>query len=102
MEPTQEQIEAMQAADRARTVLNDPLVSGALASIESTITAQWMALDVENKGQAEELKRLLWAARQFRAIFEVTVAGGEVARNELLNASTMAIRAESARKRVYG
>jgi hypothetical protein len=102
MEPNEQQLEAMQAADRAKTVLDDPLVQGALAQIERTVVESWAALGVENRAQAEELKRLHWAAKQFRAIFEVTIAGGTVAHNELLNASTMEIRAEAAKRRLYG
>lgn len=102
MEPTDAQIQAMQAADRAKSVLDDPLVSQALADIEQAVIEQWAALGVENKTQAEELKRLLWAAKQFRSIFEVTVAGGSVARNELLNADHMQARQAAARQRIYG
>lgn len=102
MEPTPQQLEAIQAADAARMVLDNPLISRALADIEQAVIEQWAALGVENKAQAEELKRLLWAAKQFRSIFEVTIAGGTVARNELLNASTMEIRRDAALRRIYG
>ena len=102
MEPTPEQIQAMQAADAARMVLENPLVAQALDTVEQTIVDQWIALGVENRTQAEELKRLLWAAKQFRSIFEVTIAGGTVAKNELLNAETMQVRQEAARRRIYG
>lgn len=102
MEPTQEQIQAMQAAEQARRVLEDPLVAQALDAIEQTIVEQWVALGVENRSQAEELKRLLWAAKQFRSIFEVTIAGGSVAKNELLLQENMEIKAEAAKRRIYG
>ena len=102
MEPTQEQIQAMQAAEQARRVLEDPLVAQALDTIEQTVIEQWVALGVENRTQAEELKRLLWAAKQFRSIFEVTIAGGSVAKNELLMQQNMEIKAEAARRRIYG
>lgn len=102
MEPTQEQIQAMQAADAARRVLENPLVARALDQVEQTIVEQWKALGVENRPQAEELKRLLWAAKQFRSIFEVTIAGGNVAKNELLLQQNMEIKAQAARERIYG
>lgn len=101
MEPTDKQIEAMQAADRARAVLDDPLVRDALDQIERAVIDQWAALGVENKAQAEELKRLLWAAKQFRAIFETTIAGGDMERQSLLDANRMEMRREVARRRLY-
>lgn len=94
--------EQIQRAERAKLMLEDPMISQALADIEAAIMGQWADLAVENKAQAEELKRLLWAAKQFRSFFEVTIAGAAVAKNELLNAETMKIRAEAARKRIYG
>lgn len=102
MEPTPQQIEAMRAADAARLVLDNPLVSKALSDLEQAVIEQWVALGVENRAQAEELKRLLWAAKQFRAVFEVTIAGGSVARNELLNADQMQVRHQAMRNRIYG
>ena len=89
------------AGERAKLLLDDPDIKAALAEIEGTITAQWADLSVENKAQAEELKRLLWAAKQFRAIFEVTVSGGHFAKNELL-AENAQIRADAARNRIHG
>ncbi len=94
--------EQIQLAERARLLLDDPMIKGALDDIEQAILGQWSDLAVENKAQAEELKRLLWAAKQFRSIFEVRIAGAAVAKNELLNAETMKIRADAARKRIYG
>lgn len=102
MEPTPQQIQAMAAADAARMVLENPLISSALDTIEQTVIEQWVALGVENRAQAEELKRLLWAAKQFRAVFEVTIAGGSVAKNELLNAEHMQVRHNAMRNHIYG
>lgn len=94
--------EAIRRAEHAQLLLDDPMVKGALAQIKETIVGAWAELAVENKAQAEELKRLLWAAKQFESIFEVTISGGTVARNELLNESTMKIRAEAAKRKLYG
>jgi hypothetical protein len=94
--------EQIARADRARLLYDDPMIKEALAEMKAAIVGQWSDLGVENKAQAEELKRLLWAAQQFESIFTVTISGGTVALNELLNASTMQIRAEAARKRMYG
>ena len=94
--------EAVRAAEQAKMVLDNPMVQSALTEIESAVIDQWRSVSVQDKDQAEELKRLLWAAQQFRAIFEVTIGGGVVAKNELLNASTMLIRAEASKRRIYG
>lgn len=94
--------EAIRRGERARLLLDDDLVKDALAEIEQTIIDQWRELSIENKAQAEELKRLMWAAKQFRAIFEVTISGATVAKNELLNDTTMQIRAEAAKRKLYG
>lgn len=96
--------EEIQLGERAKAILDDPMVKQAFADLEGTIIGQWCSLGVENKAQAEELKRLLWAAQQFKAIFEVTIAGSVVAKNELSNVETMKIRAEAAKERIryYG
>ena len=94
--------DAIRRGERARLLLDDDLVKDAFAEIEQTITAQWIELSIENKAQAEELKRLMWAAKQFKAIFEVTISGATVAKNELLNDTTMQIRAEAAKRKLYG
>jgi hypothetical protein len=89
------------AGERAKLLLEDSDIKAAFAQIEGAIVEQWADLAVENKAQAEELKRLLWAARQFKSIFEVTIAGGHFAKNELL-ADNAHIRAEAARNRING
>lgn len=94
--------EAIRRGDAAKLVLDNDLVKEAFAEIEQTIIDQWRDLSIENKAQAEELKRLMWAAKQFKAIFEVTISGAVVARNELLNDTTMQIRADAAKRKLYG
>lgn len=94
--------EQIALADRARLLLEDPLMISAFADMEQAIVGQWMELGIENKEQAEELKRLLWAAQQLKSIFMVTISGGTVAKNELLNRQTMEIKAEAAKRRIYG
>jgi hypothetical protein len=93
--------EQIARADRAKLLYEDPLIQEALADMKAAIIGQWTELGIENKAQAEELKRLLWATQQFESIFTVTIGGGTVARNELLADATRQ-RAEAARKRIYG
>ena len=94
--------EQIQRAEHAKRILDDELVKGALSEIKQAVIDQWTTLGVENKAQAEELKRLLWAAQQFEAIFESLIAGAAVARNELLLTENMNIKREAAKGRLYG
>ena len=87
-------------AEQAKRILSDELFQSSFVEVEAAIIGQWCDLGVENKSQAEELKRLLWAAKQFRAIFESTIAGAQVAKNELLSAESMQIKREAALERV--
>lgn len=92
----------VKAASRAKAILEDDLVVDALNTLESAVVAQWSELSVSNKEQAEELKRLLWAAQQFKSVFTVLMAGGQVAQNELLKREHMNIKKEAALRRIYG
>jgi hypothetical protein len=94
----QEQIDR---AEQAKLLYEHPMLQEALADMKGAIIGQWTELGIENKAQAEELKRLLWAVQQFESIFTVTISGAAVARNELLADATKQ-RAEAARKRMYG
>lgn len=94
--------EEIQRGEHAKRILDDDLVKMALDEIEQAVIAQWRALGVENKTQAEELKRLLWASQQFRAIFESLIAGATVARSELLMRENMEIKRDAAKGKLNG
>jgi hypothetical protein len=93
--------EQIAQGDHAKRILEDPLVKEALADIKAAIIEQWVSLGVENDAQAKELKRLLWAADQFAAIFESRVAGATIARQELHMRENMEIKREAAKGRLY-
>lgn len=93
--------EQIRIAQNAKLILENDLVKDAFRELEQTVIDQWSALSVENKAQAEELKRLLWATQQFKSIFTVLVANGSVAREELLLKENMDIKASEAIKRIY-
>lgn len=94
--------EEIQRGEHAKRILDDELVKMALGEIEQAVIDQWRVLGVENKTQAEELKRLLWASQQFRAIFESLIAGATVARSELLMRENMEIKRDAAKGRLNG
>lgn len=88
--------------EHAQRLLDDPLLQEALAETRRAVMDAWAALPVENKAQAEELKRLLWAANQFEAIFIAHVGGAQIMRSELLLDTNMQIKAEAAQRRING
>lgn len=88
--------------EHAQRLLDDPLLKEALAEIKQAVIEQWAALSVQNKEQAEELKRLLWAAKQFEAIFIAHVGGAQIMRSELLLDTNMQIKAEATQRRING
>lgn len=93
--------EQIARGEHAKRILDDKLVQEALAEIEAAVVDQWKSLGVENKAQAEELKRLLWAGQQFVAIFEAHVAGATIARQELHMRENNQIKRDAAMERLY-
>jgi len=88
--------------DHAKRILEDDLVQSALHEIEAAVIDQWRTLGVENKAQAEELKRLLWASQQFRTIFEAMIAGATMSKQELLMKENFEIKRDAAKGKLYG
>jgi hypothetical protein len=78
---TPEQI--VQRAERARQLLEDPFVSGALDTIEKEIIEQWSACPVRDVEGREILWRLYMTARKFRGIFEGAIESGKIEANKL-------------------
>lgn len=94
--------EQIARGEHAKRLLDDPLLKEALAEIKQAVIEQWAALSVQNKEQAEELKRLLWATKQFEAFFVAQVGGATIARSELLLETNMQIKAEAVQRRING
>ena len=94
--------EQIARGEHAKRLLNDPLFQEAMRETRQAVIDQWVALGVENKAQAEELKRLLWAANQFEAVFVSLMGGATIARGELLSAESMQTKAEATQRRING
>lgn len=94
--------EQIARGEHAKRLLDDPLLKEALAEVKQAVMDSWAALPVENKAQAEELKRLLWAAKQFEAVFESYVAGATIMRAELLLDTNMETKRDAAKGKLYG
>lgn len=104
MTPEQEyaQQQAISRGEHAKRLLDDPLLKEALAEIKQAIVESWAALPVENTAQAEKLKHLLWASKQFESVFIAHVGGATIARSELLLDTNMQIKAEATTRRING
>ncbi len=69
--------EALARADRAKIILDDPLVKEAFARLEKDICEAWMRTGIRDKEGQHELLLMAQTARKFRAIFEEIVMTGE-------------------------
>lgn len=94
--------EEITRGEHAKRLLEDPLFKEAMIETRQAVIDAWTALPVENKAQAEELKRLLWAANQFEAIFVSLMGGATIARDQLLSAESMQTKAEAVQRRING
>jgi len=94
--------EEITRGEHAKRLLEDPLFKEAMDLVKQVVIDQWVALGVENKAQAEELKRLLWAANQFEAVFVSLMGGATIARDQLLSAESMETKAEAVQRRING
>lgn len=75
--------EEISRAERARQVIEDPLVKAALADIEAGLIAQWRASPVKEKDLREHIWALYCAATKFREVFESVMQTGKLARIQL-------------------
>lgn len=97
-----QQREAINRAEAAKRIIDDPMVKEALQTIEDGIAAAWKDLPARDVEGREHLHRLLQAKRRFETVFQIVLEEGEVSKAEL--------RAEEERKsiltrvkeRVYG
>lgn len=76
MEPTTEQLVALNRAEQAERIMGDPMVMQALAALEVAVTDQWKdgALGSE---QREELHRIYQAQLRFIKFFEEHLQTGQ-------------------------
>ena len=94
--------EQIARGEHAKRLLEDPLFQEAMRETRQAVVDAWAALPVENTAQAEKLKHLMWAAKQFEAVFEAWVAGATIMRAELLLDTNMEIKAQAAKERING
>lgn len=85
-------VKQVQDGERARAILEDPMVVAAFDDIEAAIVEQWKELPTDSHEEAIELKRRLWAFNQFRQVFTSKIYSGNMAAKEL----TLREKAENA------
>jgi hypothetical protein len=75
--------EEIRRGDRARALLEDPLVAEALAALEHAAIEEWRATAPRDVEARERAWLMLQLARGFRAHFESLVASGNLAKGRL-------------------
>lgn len=70
-------------AQRARVILEDPLVAEAFALMESKVLDAWRASDGSDHAGRERLYHYQRAIRQFRTFFAEAVTTGKFAEREI-------------------
>ena len=71
---------ALNAARRARAILEDELVAAALDAIEAELRADWESSQPDDSASRESAHRMLRAAKAFRERFQKMIDDGAVAR----------------------
>lgn len=87
-------------AERAKSILNDPLVRGALTTLRSAIVENWATISVDNEAQQLKLKHLMWATQQFENYFEILIGGGDISVAEAKERSRLQQILETTREKV--
>ena len=71
---------AMNAASRARAILEDEIVTGALDAIEAELRGGWESSQPDDSAGRENAYRMLRAAKAFRERFQKVIDDGAMAR----------------------
>ena len=71
---------ALNAARRARAILEDELVAAALDAIEAELRASWESSKLEDSASRENAYRMFRAAKAFRERLQKVIDDGAVAR----------------------
>lgn len=78
-----QQRNAINRADAAKRIVEDPMVMEAMKTIEDGITEAWKDVPARDVEAREHLHRLLQAKRQFENVFRICIETGTIARSEL-------------------
>lgn len=75
--------EQVARAQRAKLILEDPLVVAALTDIKTELRQAWEASPARDKEGREELYRLMRMANSFESAFRIHIETGEIAAHKL-------------------
>jgi hypothetical protein len=92
--------EQIARGEHAKRLLDDPLLQESMILVRETLKDAWAALPVSDTAKAEELKRCLWAANQFEAIFTSLVGGATILRAELHSRESMEAKQDAIKRRM--
>lgn len=85
---------AITTANRAKAILDDEIVAGALDAIEAELRASWESSDLGDREGREDAYRMFRAARAFRDRLGKAISDGAVARVEIEEQGARHRRAE--------
>lgn len=97
-----EQRNAINRADAAKRIMDDPMVQEALQAVETGITDAWKDVPVRDVEAREHLHRLLQAKRQFENVFRICIETGTIARVELQAEEERKSLLTRVKERIYG
>lgn len=97
-----QQYAAINRADAAKRIIEDPMVVEALKTIEDGITEAWKDVPTRDTEAREHLHRLLQAKKRFESIFHLVLQDGEIARAELRAEEERKSILERIKERVHG
>lgn len=76
-------------AEKARQVLQDPMVLDALNDIETAVISQWHECPVKDQDMRERLWMMYGVSKQFRKILQSHIETGELAKAQLFREQTL-------------
>lgn len=94
-----QQEHAIRRAERAQRIMGDDFVQEAISKLKSAIRDQVFELPLNATAERERLVMLDKAMHQFLQLFELTMAGGEVAKYELAMEANTSARLEAIRQK---
>lgn len=101
-EPTFEELTQIDRAARAKAILEDPLVVGALSAIKTAIYQEFQQLPVGSTRELEHLHGLNWSAQQFEKAFVMHINNGVVSAKMVEAKERTKSIMQRAKEKIYG
>jgi hypothetical protein len=75
--------QAIQRGERAKQLLEEPLIAESLKRLETDIFEAWARAGIRDKEGQHELHLMVQTARKFRALLEQVMVTGQLEANQL-------------------